>query len=129
MLCYRLKALLTLYLTCNCNTILLPSSLCPYKLILITSKSTLYCHNKGNCINIIRFITIVACKYCAKSSLPCKLALLSKKCRNCKYNRIKKCEPVDLLILDFLKINNKMLRLEEIEDKAAKAEEAVMAAL
>jgi len=95
----------------------------------MTSKSTLYYYTKGNCINIIRFVTIVACKYCAKSSLPCKLALLSKKCRNCEYNRIKKCELVDLLILDFLKINNKMSRLEEIEDKAAKAKEAAIAAL
>ena len=30
---------------------------------------------------------------------------------------------------DFTKINNKMLRLKEIEDKAAKAKEAAIAAL
>ena len=55
--------------------------------------------------------------------------LLSKKYRNCKYNRIKKYKPINLLILDFLKINNKVLRLEEIEDKAAKAKEIVIVAL
>ena len=32
-------------------------------------------------------------------------------------------------MLDFTQINNKMLRLEQIEDKAAKAKEAAIAAL
>ena len=57
------------------------------------------------------------------------MSSLSKKCRNCKYNRIQKYKLVDLLVLDFLKINNKILRLEQIEDKAAKAKEAAIAAL
>ena len=57
------------------------------------------------------------------------MSSLSKKCRNCKYNRIWKCKLLDLLVPDFTKINNKILCLEQIEDKAAKAEEAAIAAL
>ena len=57
------------------------------------------------------------------------MSSLSKKCRNCKYNRIQKCKLVDLLVLDFTKIDNKILRLKQIEDKAAKAKEAAIAAL
>lgn len=95
----------------------------------MTSKSTLHRHNKGDRINTIGFVAMVACKYCAKSGLPCKLASLSKKCGNCEYNGIKKCEPVDLPIPDFSKIDSEMSRLEEMEDEAAEAEEAAMAAL
>lgn len=72
---------------------------------------------------------MVACKYCAKKTLPCKMTSLSKKCGNCEYNGIRKCEPVDLPIPDFTKIDNEMSRLEEMEDEAAEAEEAAMAAL
>ena len=61
--------------------------------------------------------------------MPYKLILLSKKYRNYKYNKIKKYKPINLLILDFLKINNKILYLEEIEDKATKAKEIVIVAL
>lgn len=72
---------------------------------------------------------MVACKYCAKKSLPCKLTSLSKKCGNCEYNGIRKCEPVDIPVPDFSKIDNEMSRLEQMEDEAAEAEEEAMAAL
>lgn len=72
---------------------------------------------------------MVACKYCAKKNLPCKLTSLSKKCGNCEYNGIRKCEPVDIPVPDFSKIDNEMSRLEQMEDDAAEAEEAAMAAL
>ena len=61
--------------------------------------------------------------------MPYKISLLYKKYRNYKYNRIKKCKPIDLPIPNFSKINNKILYLEEIEDKAAKAKEAIIATL
>ena len=72
---------------------------------------------------------MVACKYCAKNKLPCKLTSLSKKCGNCEYNGIRKCEPVDIPVPDFSKIDNEMSRLEQMEDEAAEAEEEAMAAL
>jgi DNA repair exonuclease SbcCD ATPase subunit len=72
---------------------------------------------------------MVACKYCAKKGKACKMSSLSKKCGNCEYNGIQKCEPVDLPVPDFTKIDNEMSRLEQMEDEAAEAEEAAMAAL
>jgi DNA gyrase/topoisomerase IV subunit B len=54
---------------------------------------------------------------------------LSKKCSNCKYNSLTKYKLVNLLVLDFLKINAKIERLEKLEEEAKQAKEAVIAAL
>ena len=54
---------------------------------------------------------------------------LSKKCRNCKYSSLAKCKPVDLLVLDFLKIDAKIAYLEELKEQAKQTEEAAIAAL
>ena len=57
------------------------------------------------------------------------MSSLSVKCGNCYHNGISKCEPVELALPDFGKIDSEMSRLEEMEEKAEEAEEAAMAAL
>jgi hypothetical protein len=57
------------------------------------------------------------------------LLSLSKKCSNCKYNSLAKCKPINLLVLDFLKINAEIEYLKKIEEEAKQAKEAVIAVL
>jgi len=58
----------------------------------------------------------VSCKLYAKKEKKYYLLLLSKKCSNCKFLSLIKCKPVDLLVLDFAKINTKIAQLDKIEE-------------
>jgi hypothetical protein len=58
--------------------------------------------------------------YVAKQ-LPCKLVPSKLRYSNCVYFNLKKeCKPVEVLLLDFLKINAKIERLKQ-EEEATKA--------
>jgi hypothetical protein len=57
------------------------------------------------------------------------MLLLSVKCSNCYYNSVNKCKLVEILVLNFKKIDNKITRLEEIEETAEEAKEAAIAVL
>src|SRR5215207_6949869 len=95
----------------------------------MVSSSTAHRHLIGNRINAVGWSAMVACKYCTKKGWECKMSSLSVKCGNCYHNGISKCEPVELALPDFGKIDSEMSRLEEMEEKAEEAEEAAMAAL
>jgi len=71
----------------------------------------------------------VFCKLYAKKKKKCCLLLLSKKYSNCKFLGLIKYKPIDLLVLNFAKIDTKIARLDKIEEQAKQAKEAAIAAL
>jgi hypothetical protein len=95
----------------------------------MSSRSTLHRHTRGNRINSSGTIAMVSCKYCAKHGKECRLSSLSKKCGNCEFSGIAKCEPVDLPVPDFSRIDSELARLEALEEEADEAEEAALLAL
>lgn len=86
----------------------------------VPSRSQKYRNRLGDRIGTVGIFAMVACSYCAKRQLPCKLSSLSEKCSNCVRSNIAKCEPENLPLPDFSKIDKEMERLERLED----AEEA-----
>ena len=48
---------------------------------------------------------------------------------NCITNSIKKCEPINLPVLNYSRIDNKISQLKKLEKKAEKVEKAAAAAL
>jgi hypothetical protein len=72
---------------------------------------------------------MVSCKYCAKHGKECHLLSLSKKCGNCKFSSIAKCELVDLPVPDFSWIDLELAQLEALEEEADEAKEAALLAL
>lgn len=71
---------------------------------------------------------MVSCKRCAKESLQCKLSSLSEKCGNCERAGASSCEPVDIPIPNFSRIDKEMEKLrkqEEETDEALEAQEAI----
>ena len=57
------------------------------------------------------------------------MLLLKKKCRNCYCNSIEKCVLVEVLLLDYLKLDQELACLEQQESKANAAELAALEAL
>jgi hypothetical protein len=55
--------------------------------------------------------------------------LLKKECRNCYRNRVKTCVLVEILLLDFTKLDKEIARLEQQEAKADTVEAAALDAL
>jgi hypothetical protein len=60
---------------------------------------------------------MVACSYCAKRQLPCKLSSLHKKCGNCIRFGVQSCEPEAVPLPDYSRIDKEISRLEKIEDE------------
>jgi len=58
----------------------------------------------------------VSYKLCTKKGKKYYLLLLSKKYSNYKFLSLIKCKPVDLLVLDFTKIDAEIARLDKIEE-------------
>jgi hypothetical protein len=69
-----------------------------------------------NCINSKGSLAIVSCAHYIKYSLGYYIILLTNVYRNCYYKRINKCLLAHIPILDFLKINCKLVKLEEQEN-------------
>lgn len=95
----------------------------------MSSKSTQHRHATGNRINAVGWLAMVSCKYCAKKNLECRMSSLKKECGNCYRNGVVKCEPVDVPVPNFTKLDNEIARLESQEAEADKAEEAALNAL
>jgi hypothetical protein len=57
------------------------------------------------------------------------MSSLKKKCRNCYRNSVKTYVPVEVLILDFTKLDKKLAHLEQQESEADAAEAKALDAL
>jgi hypothetical protein len=88
----------------------------------MSSYSIKYYYYYSNCINSKGSPAIVSCAHCVKYSLSYYLLSLTNVCRNCYYKEITKCLLAHIPMLDFLKINCKLAKLEEQED-AIKAQQ------
>lgn len=84
-------------------------------MILMASSSTRSRHARGDRIDLTGVFAMVACSYCAKKSLPCKLSSLSRKCGNCERFGIVKCVPKEVPPPDFSRIDREMDKLEKSE--------------
>jgi hypothetical protein len=89
----------------------------------MVSSSTAHRHKTGDHINSIGWLAMVSCKYCAKNNLECKMSSLKKACGNCYYNGISKCEPVEVPLPNYSKLDRELARLAKQEAEADKAEE------
>jgi hypothetical protein len=91
-------------------------------------RSTFFCKKRSNYINYKGCFAIVSCKRYIEKSLPYKLLLLSKRCRNYKKVGATSCAPIDILIPNFSRIDKQIEKLrkqEEETNKALKAQEAI----
>jgi hypothetical protein len=95
----------------------------------MVSRSTVHRHVTGDRINRIGKIAMVACQYCAKKGLECRMSSLKKECGNCYRNGVKVCVPVVVPIPDYSKLDKEMARLEQQENDADAAEAAALEAL
>jgi hypothetical protein len=95
----------------------------------MVSRSTVHRHVTGDRINRIGNLAMVACQYCAKKGLECRMSSLKKECGNCYRNGVKVCVPVVVPIPDYSKLDKEMARLEQQENDADAAEAAALEAL
>lgn len=84
------------------------------------SRSVKYRHRLADRIDHSGVFVMVSCSYCNKRQLPCKLSSLHTKCSNCVRFGSASCQPEEVPLPDFSKIDKEMKRLEELEE----AEEA-----
>jgi hypothetical protein len=91
------------------------------------SNATNFRRSCGAKINYKGTFAIVSCKRCVKHKLHllgCKLLLLSAKCGNCESVGAEACVSIDVLSLDFSKIESELLKVEaqlvELEQQAEK---------
>jgi len=74
---------------------------------------------------------MVACARCVEKGLGCKMSSLSKKCGNCESVGASVCEPVEIPLPDFSRIDAALEKLETQEEEteeALEADEALAAA-
>lgn len=95
----------------------------------MSSRSTKYRHLKGDHINSVGSLAMVACKACHKGNLVCKMSSLSTKCGNCERRGIKICDPLEPPLPNFSRLDKEMDRLARMEEEAELAEEKAMEAL
>lgn len=95
----------------------------------MVSRSTAYCYATGDRINRTGKLAMVACTYCEKKNLECRMSSLNKVCGNCYRNGVKECVPVDIPLPDYLKLDQELARLEQQESEADAAESAALEAL
>jgi hypothetical protein len=95
----------------------------------MVSRSTAHRHAVGDRINHTGELAMVACQYCAKRNLECRMSSLKKECGNCHRNGVKTCVPVEVPISDFTKLDKELARLEQQESEADAAEAKALDAL
>lgn len=116
------EALFLLYLIIHArplvglNIIPPPFRSCPHELTSMSTRSTRYRHARGDRINRIGLLTMVACSYCVKMGLPCRMSSLSSRCGNCYREGIQSCLPAHIPLPDFSKIDKELSKLEAQED-------------
>lgn len=84
---------------------------------LLQSRSSQFRHRLADRIESTGVFAMVSCSRCVKKQLPCKLSSLNKKCANCVRSNCSSCEPENLPLPDFSKIDKEMSRLERMEDE------------
>jgi hypothetical protein len=80
------------------------------------SYSTKFCYAYRDCINLIGVPSIVTCLHCVKEKKPYCILLLSDVYRQCYCDSVKTCLLANILLLDFLKIDYKLEKLEKQEE-------------
>lgn len=82
-----------------------------------SSRSLLARYRLADRIDQRAIVAMVACKYCVRHQLPCRLSSLHRKCSNCVRRNVSSCEPEALALPDYSKIDKEMARLESLEEK------------
>jgi hypothetical protein len=95
----------------------------------MVSRSTAHRHTTGDRINRTGKLAMVACQYCAKKNLECRMSSLNKACGNCYKYGIKECVPMEVPPPDYSKLDQELARLERQESEADAAESAALNAL
>ena len=62
-------------------------------------------------------LAMVSCKQCVRRKSPCRLSSLSSRCTNCVRFGSKRCDPEEVPLPDYSKIDQEMERLEKLEEK------------
>jgi hypothetical protein len=86
------------------------------------SKSTAHRHFQADRLERNCVVAMVSCKQCRKRKSPCRLSSLDKRCTNCVRFGSAACEPEEVPLPDYSKIDREMEKLEKMED----AEEAIL---
>jgi len=81
------------------------------------SRSTLFRRRQADRIDSSGVLAMVACTYCVKHGLPCRISSLHQKCGNCVRFGSATCEPESVPLPDYSKIDKEMSRLESLEDE------------
>lgn len=92
------------------------------------SRSTRYRHAFGDRINATGVLAMVACSYCSKKGLGCRLSSLSERCGNCVRNGNYDCSPAEVPLPDFSRLDREMAKLETAEEETEAQLEADEAA-
>jgi hypothetical protein len=82
----------------------------------MTSRSVKYRYTRGDRINLIGVLTMVACAHCVKEGYACRMSSLSELCGNCYRDGKKECLPANILLPDFSKIDRELEKLEKQEE-------------
>jgi hypothetical protein len=85
------------------------------------SRSARYRDRRRDQIDLVRYITIVACARCVKEGLTCRLSSLLSVCSSCYRAGAAECLPAHIPLLDFSKINQELAKLES-QEEAIKAQ-------
>ena len=82
----------------------------------MSSRTTLARHKQADRLELTSAESMVRCSYCARRNLGCRLSSLHSKCTNCvRYGR-SRCEPEEVPLPDYSKIDAEMERLEQEEE-------------
>lgn len=99
----------------------------------MSSRATIAARKQADRLELSAAFAMVRCSYCAKNNYGCRLSNLHSKCTNCVRFRNKRCEPEELPLPDYSKIDREMERLEkeeaELEAKLRVEEDIAQAAL
>jgi hypothetical protein len=86
--------------------------------VLMSSRTVLGRHKLADRLDRSAAPSMVSCKYCVKRNLSCRLSSLDRRCTNCVRFGCRKCEPEEIPLPDFSKLDAEMARIEKEEEEA-----------
>lgn len=99
----------------------------------MSSRSSVARHKQADRLDLSAAPSMVRCTYCAKRNLGCRLSSLHSKCTNCIRFGNKFCQPEEVPLPDYSKIDMELERIdkeeEELEAKLRVEEDIAEAAL
>ena len=84
----------------------------------MSSRAARFANNLADRYESSAVVVMVACRRCVKKNVVCRLASLSERCQECIRARCYKCEPEEVPLPDFSKIDAELARLEKEEEEA-----------